>query len=150
MHKWKFAVVTALALVVMAFVSYKLKPEIEEVSYITPMCNLDDTDTLLVKGNWKGRQAGYVNMEEFLALAQSSQYFEGYSTRRDSVTFKANTSNLFFGMDSMLFRYKELGISIGKDRMSFTAHVLDSNDVNYIYIPYHILVSLATVVQPED
>lgn len=144
MRNWKHAALCAAVLAAVVFIAVWIEPDVENVGYKSPEYALAESDSLLVSGCWEGRQAGEVNLEKFLELAGRTVYFDSYKRAgRDSITFVANSPRIFFGNDSNLLGYQNLGISIGEDRKSFTAAVTEKDGVKYIYIPYHILVSLA-------
>ncbi len=146
MLKLKYFILCVVALVAVALLSFVLEPKVETVAYEKQVVLLSETDSLLVDGRWEGRQVGYVNLDKFVALAENTSYFDSYKKAgRDSITFKAKSSRIFFGPDDHLLGYENLCISIGEDHKSFTAEVKEINGVKYIYIPYHVLTSLAAV-----
>ena len=147
MLKLKYFIICVVAFVAMALLSLALKPKIDKVAYKREKILLSETDSLLVDGQWEGRQAGYVNLDKFVALAQQTLYFDSYRrVGRDSIQFKANSARIFFGQDSHLLGYENLCINIEEDRKSFVAEVKEIDGVKYVYIPYHVLTSLAAVV----
>lgn len=146
MLKLKYFILCVVALVTVAVLSFIIEPKVEKVAYEKQVVLLSETDSLLVDGRWEGRQVGYVNLEKFIKLAEKTKYFDSYKKDgRDSITFKAKSSRIFFGPDDHLLSYDNLCISIGEDGKSFTAEVKEIEGVKYIYIPYHVLTSLAGV-----
>ena len=146
MIKLRFFLFSLAALAAVFFLALVMEPEVEKRAYENVELRLSETDSLLVDGCWEGRQAGYVNLEKFVELAEKSSYFDSYKKNgRDSITFHAKSARIFFGQDSHLLRYENLCIGVGADEKSFTAAVEEIDGVKYIYIPYHVLASLAAV-----
>jgi hypothetical protein len=147
MLKLKYFILCVVALAAIAILSFILEPKVEKVAYEKSDVVMANTDSLLVDGQWEDRQAGYVNLDKFVSLASKSSRFVSYSRAgRDSVTFKSTEPIFFFGKDAVLLDSKNLGISIGEDRKSFTAEVKEIDDVKYVYMPYHILKTVADKV----
>jgi len=148
MAKLRYFIVCLLALTAIIALSFIMEPKVKTVAYENVELNLSETDSLLIDGCWEGRQAGYVSLDKFVELTKKTGYFDSYARNgRDSITFKAKSARIFFGQDNQLLRYKGLGISIGEDKKSFTAAVEEFDDKKYIYIPYHVLVSLAAAAK---
>lgn len=142
MKKYTWLVGCIVVLMVLGLWTYTMKPTIMSVRQVSEEVNLGEVDSLLLDGNWDNRQAGYVNLEKFKALAQQSPYFLKVETRGDSLKFIARDARIFFGPSDELLSFKNLGINVNKRERSFTAEVKKINGVKYIYIPYHVLVSL--------
>lgn len=142
MGKYKWAIAAGTFLILLALLCYR-KPSVDEVAYESLLWDLSKTDSLLVDGKWDDRQVGYVNLEQFKKLAEDTQYFDHIDdkVKGDSIKFIAKDIKVFFGTDNVLSKCKNLKISI--DTNSFTAEVKKIEGVKYIYIPYHILVSVA-------
>lgn len=141
MDKFKWTIAAGVFFILLALLCYR-KPSIDEVAYESLLWDLSKTDSLLVDGRWGDRQVGYVNLEQFLSLAESSPYFDRVENAKgDSLRFVAKDIGVFFGSDNVLAKHKNLKVSV--DENSFTADVKKFDGVKYVYIPYHILVSLA-------
>ena len=134
-----------------------MEPGVTPVTYKSFEFELKEGAMLNSDNEFDERYAGYVNLDKFKELvdkANIKNYGLSYDRpglfKTDSITFKSTKSaDVFFGDDALLLKYKELGIDVGEDRMSFTAHVETFDGVEYVYIPYHVLVSLARVANPE-
>lgn len=141
MDKYKWLIISGLLFVLVALLCYRA-PKITEVEYKSMVYDLSKTDSLLVGSERSDRQVGYVNLEMFKGLATSSQYFRTIEKARgDSLRFVLNDVGVVFGTDAVLCKHENLQISI--DENSFTAAVKKIDGVEYIYIPYHILATLA-------
>ena len=141
MGKYKWMIAAGVVFILLALFCYR-KPTVNEVAYESLLWDLSKTDSLLVGGNWDDRQVGYVNLEQFIRLAQATPYFDRVENAKgDSLRFVARDVGVFFGSDRVLAQHKNLQVSV--DENSFTADVKKINGVKYVYIPYHILVSLA-------
>ena len=100
------------------------------------------------------RQCGNVNLNKFIALASGKPrnvFDPSHHIRRteDSITFSTSLPSIFFGQDNGKWwksRYKNLPISF-PDNNSFTAAVCKKDSIEYIYIPYEILMCLANSFQ---
>lgn len=122
----------------------RVEPIEADCKYDSVECKASSTDSLLVDGIWEGRQAGLVNLEKFKDLASRSPYFSGCDRKVNTVTFKATVPQLYFGSDARLKNCTNMGVTVRSDDNSFTTKVTKKNGVEYIYIPYHILASVAS------
>lgn len=144
MKKYRYLIVCFCVLLVLGLWAYSLEPKVKPVNKVAEEVLLGEVDSLLLGGNWENRQSGYVNLEKFKALAVESPYFlRVENARGDSLKFIAKDSRIFFGPSGELLNFKNLGISVNQKEKSFTADVKTIDDVKYIYIPYHVLISLA-------
>lgn len=141
MEKIKKLLPGLAALVVAVFLMFSAKPQVSEAKFETFTCNLSQIDELLVDGYWEGRQAGWVNLEKFKQICTVLNISCKKNTL-GQVTFSTDKPSHFFGRDKFLLDKKNLPIKVSDDGCSFTAKLKKENGVDYVFIPYHVLISL--------
>ena len=134
-----------------------IEPGVKPVTYKSFEFELAEGAMLDSDNEFHERYVGYVNLDKFKELVEKAnkkdygiKYGRPGLLKTDSITFKSpKSADVFMGDDTLLLKYKKLGISIGDGGHSFTAKVEKFDGVEYIYIPYHVLVSLARVADPK-
>lgn len=112
----------------------------------------DMADSLMLEE----RHMGYVNLHKFLNLAATHNSFdsisdfkwENDSTVRFDVKNRVDSRVLFYGSDCGVdwkSRFKNIPVSITDSCFSAKVKVIDS--IEYVYIPYQILTSVALSVE---
>lgn len=140
MKNKKFLFIGIASFAAAAILMFLLQPSVESRQYESDICDLSQVDSLLVEGVWEGRQAGWVNLDMFRALCDEL----GVECKKSSgkITCTTDNSNYFYGTDDYLLDKKHLCIEIGEDECSFDAETKKIDGVAYVFIPYHILVSM--------
>lgn len=134
------------------------RPKLTTIDYKVKNYDLASIDSLILEDN---RHCGWVNLERFIGLTsqQGTRYFDDQSCvkrEKDSVVISINPTRqqVFFGTDDGQWwrkdrNYANLPITFPTES-SFKARVKQEDGVEYIYIPYQILVSLAEYSEPEN
>ena len=99
----------------------------------------------------EGRHMGYVNMRKFIDLSKKlpNRCFTNndYNIQSDSIAIKVNNKRFFYGIDggaNWIHAYKNIPIHITED--GFKAAISEIDSIEYIYIPYQVLSSVANHV----